>query len=133
MTEEIDAAFNKIIKTIEAAHLPERNIDQLTLYPANKPVEPYIPRATTGIFSEIPKYIPGPQKLTIEEYRKRQNRKSNLPKSTRGGRRNRLQKEIIGYKKLLQIVTTETEKAKYNELIQRAKKELNKIKRKNRK
>lgn len=128
MNAQIEEAFQRIFRRIEAT-IPERDTNKLTLYPISNPVEPYIPVAANKEPISGPAYTPGPRKLTIEEYQKRQKQHQGKtpprPKQrkSRGGKRHRAAKQIKDFKRLIDIVESSEEKTKYAILLQKARKE----------
>lgn len=125
---KIESSFQRIFKTIEN-HIPERNTKKLTLYPINKPVQQQIARPQTT----QDETTAGPRRITIEEYKQRQERRKQPieeRRSTRGGARARLSREVGKFKQLVVIASSPEEKRKYLQLLDRAKKNLNKAKKK---
>lgn len=130
---ELDERFSKLFK-LAREHIPERRIEHLTLYPAGRQVEPYIPKPVLKQAEEAPKYTPGPRKLTLEEYLQRNKKPHQQPKKkNRGGRQKQLAKEAEYYKLRAAVAESEEEAKRFLELSSQKKKEVNRLKHKKKK
>lgn len=92
--------------------------------------EGLVEQGRSTVTTEAPEYIPGPRKITLEEYRKRSTKPKKEEinaKPKRGGKRAKLFKEIHLYKELIKIAASPEEHQKYTTLLSAATKELNRI------
>lgn len=123
--EKFDQLYQKIWQLLKK---PEQNNGGITLYKIGEQPPRWKPSESTPT-TTVDDKLAGPRRLTIEEYKKRTKRLSNNESvSAKGGRRRELQRQFIKYKRLEEIAATPEETNKYKYLITKVKKEINYLK-----